>query len=366
MKKVYIAATRQNDGKTIVSLGLLAAFKEKFKDVGYIKPVGQQYQEIKDHKIDKDAILMHDAYNLSDNYEDMSPVAVPHGFTTNYILHGNKNELERKIKKGFSNISKGKKFVLIEGTGHAGVGAVFDMCNAEVAKLLKTKVIMVSCGGIGRPIDEVMLNKAKFDSLGIKIIGVITNKVLPEKYDNVNKIVRKGFGRKGLEVLGVIPYQKTLSSPTLAQLLEDMHGKLISGEKRLDNAVNKIVIGAMPPHEAINYFGEGTLLITPGSREDLILAALSGYVTGQSKDYKDYTVSGIVVTGKTILHKTILKLIKKTDLPIISVEEDTFTVASHVHDLIVKIRATDVGKIKATEKLIKEYVDIDRIINLLS
>lgn len=361
-KKVYIAATRQNDGKTIVSLGILAAAQKKFKKVGYLKPVGQQYLEIKERKIDKDSVLMHDAYHLSDAYEDMSPVAVPKGFTEKYILSPNKRELEQKILKAYRELSKDKEFVLIEGTGHAGVGSVFDLCNAKVAKLLEAKVIIVSCGGIGRPIDEVMLNKSKFDDLKVKVLGVITNKILPEKYEKINDLVRKGLARKGLEVFGVIPFQPVLSSPTLAQLLEDMHGKLISGEKGLDNSAHKIVIGAMTPHEALEYFGEGTLLITPGSREDIILAALGGYV---SEETKAYSVSGIILTGKTLPHKNILKLAKRTEIPLILVEEDTFTVASYVHDLIVKIRATDTEKIKATEELVKQYVNLDRIFSLL-
>lgn len=362
MKKVYIAATRQNDGKTIVSLGLFSAFKERFQKVGYIKPVGQQYREIKEHKIDKDAILMHDAYNLPDDYENMSPVAVPKSFTENYILHGDKTVLQKLILKAFNKVSKDKEFVLIEGTGHAGVGAIFDLCNAEVAKLLDAKVILVSCGGIGRPIDEVILNKAKFDEMGVEVLGVITNKIYSEKYEKINDLVRKGFKRKGLEVFGVIPYQDVLSSPSLAQLLEETHGKLICGEKGLNNTVNKIAIGAMTAHEALDYLEEGTLLITPGTREDIILAALSGRI---SEAANVFCVSGIVLTGKTIPHKTILELVKKTDIPIIVVEEDTFTVASYIHDLIVKVRATDTEKIKATEKLIKQYVDIDRILELL-
>ena len=362
MKKVYIAATRQNDGKTIVSLGLLSAFIEKFQKVGYIKPVGQQYREIKDHKIDKDSILMHDVFNLSDKYEDMSPVAVPKGFTENYILHGDKSVLQNRILNAYKKVSKDKEFVLVEGTGHAGVGAVFDLCNAEVAKLLNVKVILISCGGIGRPIDEVVLNKAKFDEAGVEVIGVITNKIFPVKYEKINNLVRKGFARKGLEVFGVIPYRQVLSSPSMAQLLEEMKGKLLCGEKGLNKTVNKIAIGAMTAHEALNYFEKGTLLITPGTREDIILAALSEHISGSSSTY---SVSGIVLTGKTIPHKTILNLVKKTDIPIIVAEEDTFTVASYIHDLVIKIRATDTEKIKATEKLVKEYVDIDRILNLL-
>ncbi len=39
---VFIAATRQNDGKTITCLGLIAALKKRLDNVGYIKPVGQR------------------------------------------------------------------------------------------------------------------------------------------------------------------------------------------------------------------------------------------------------------------------------------------------------------------------------------
>ena len=41
--KIFVAATRQNDGKTTISLGFINAFKKKFKRVGFIKPVGQRY-----------------------------------------------------------------------------------------------------------------------------------------------------------------------------------------------------------------------------------------------------------------------------------------------------------------------------------
>src|SRR3989338_7802399 len=103
-KKVYIAAPRQNDGKTIVSLGLFAALKKRLKKIGYIKPVGQHYLVVNGKKIDKDAVLIDEVYNPAGNLPDMSPVAVPNGFTENYILHGNKAVLVRRIKKSFRNI----------------------------------------------------------------------------------------------------------------------------------------------------------------------------------------------------------------------------------------------------------------------
>ncbi len=154
MKKVYIAATRQNDGKTITCLGLISAFKKRVGRIGYIKPVGQRYIEIDGHRIDEDALLVRDVYQIDGDLADMSPIAIPHGFTEAYIETPDRKGLVESIKSAFERMSKGRDLVVVEGTGHAGVGSVFDMSNGDVAKLLGTKVILVSSGGIGRPIDR--------------------------------------------------------------------------------------------------------------------------------------------------------------------------------------------------------------------
>ena len=360
--KVYIGATRQNQGKTVACLGLLNSFRKRFEKVGYIKPVGQQFNIVDGEQVDKDAILMKSVYKLNENLKDMSPIAVPKGFTENYILHGNKEELQKKVLESYNRVAKDKEVVVIEGTGHAGVGSVFDMSNAEVARLLGAKVILVTCGGIGQPIDEIMLNKPTFDSGGVEILGVIINKVYTEKYDKINDFVRKGLAKKNIEVLGVIPHNEVLSSPTMAELLEDTGGRLLSGGEELGNTVNRIMVGAMPPHEALDYFGPGTLLITPGNREDNILAAMSGCLPGITKAY---CVSGIVVTCNLIPHKNVMRLLEKISIPVIAVEDDTFTTASKINSLIVKIRPGEVKKIKATERLIEKYVDIDKVVRLI-
>ena len=361
--KIYVAATRQNDGKTIASIGLIAAMLRRTGKVGYIKPVGQHYVEVDGHKIDEDAILVKETYHVGCDLQDMSPVAIPRGFTEDYINNPHRDDLIAQIRKAYNRVSKGKDFTLIEGTGHAGVGSVFDMSNADVAKLLGAKVVIVCAGGIGRPIDEVMLNKALFDQAGVEILGVIVNKIEPEKYDKIEPIVRKGLARKGLDTLGVMPYNPVLSNPTFEQLLEETGGQLLSGEKGLKNPVSRIAIGAMSPHEALTYFGKGTLLITPGTREDLILAAMSSCLVGMGRES---CVSGIVLTGGVQPHKKILHLISRTHIPVVSVDDDTFTAATRINSLIVKIRPGDKSKIYATERLVSRYVDVDRLLDKIS
>src|SRR6201997_2823659 len=197
--RVFIAATRQNDGKTTTSLGLIAALQRHFPRVGYIKPVGHRFVDIEEQKIDEDTVLMDSVFRLNCPLVDMSPIAVEPDFTRKYLQSSNYDTLVRKIQKAFDRVAWEKDFVLCEGSGHAGVGSVFDLSNATVAKVLGAKVIIVTQGGIGKPIDEVALNQALFEKEGVEIIGVILNKVVGDKVDFISAFARRGLKRKGLD-----------------------------------------------------------------------------------------------------------------------------------------------------------------------
>src|SRR5580698_1196195 len=271
--RVFIAATRQNEGKTTVSLGLISALQKTFARVGYIKPVGQRFVEVEDEKIDEDTVLMDAVYRMNVPLVDMSPIAVEPDFTRKYLQAANNEALVKKIQKAFDRCSWEKDFVLGEGSGHAGVGSVFDLSNARVAKLLGAKVIIVSQGGIGKPIDEIALNQALFEKEGVEIIGVILNKVLGEKVDYVADFARRGLKRKGLELLGVLPYEQILCNPSVELIREELHAELLNTPTTLHSLVHDIVIGAMSAQNAMQFFKRGVLIITPGDREDILLAA---------------------------------------------------------------------------------------------
>lgn len=358
-KNIFLAATRQNDGKTMVALGLISALKRRFDKVGFIKPVGQRYINVGRYKVDEDSVLIEEVCGLDCRLPDMSPIAVEKDFTVKYISRGNPKKLIRQIKNSYSKISKDKDITVIEGTGHAGVGSVFDFSNATVAKLLDSRVIIISSGGIGRPIDEIMLNKSLFEDQGVKIIGVIINKVRSDKFKKVSYYVEKGLRRKGLELLGTIPYRKILSSLTMGEIMEETGGELINGKESLDTRIEEIVVGAMTAHQALGYFHSRTLVITPGDREDLILGSMSAVPT---EGDKEYGIGGIVLTGEIRPHKNIMRLIKKTSMPVIALKEDTYSVASSIHDIIVKIRPSEKEKVSMAIELVEKYVDVDRIL----
>jgi BioD-like phosphotransacetylase family protein len=229
-----------------------------------------------------------------------------------------------------------------------------------VAKVLKAKVVIVTRGGIGKPIDEVVLNQALFEREKVEIIGVILNKVIFEKVDYVTEFARRGLKRKGLELLGVIPHQSMLSTPSVDSIREELRAELLSGGAQIHNVVTEVVVGAMGVHNAMDHFRAGVLLITPGEREDIILAAAANAGPGSA-----HQLAGIVLTGGLRLNDSVLQVIRRLPFPVLLSKADSYEIAAKVHDLTVKTRPEETAKVNLIRDLIAEHVDVGKILKAL-
>ena len=361
-KRLFVAATNQNDGKTTCSLGFVKGFAGLAKSIGFIKPVGQRFVTVEDDKVDEDSLLVQQACALDCPLSDMSSIVVESDFTRRFLddpdsmLPG----LQQAVLDSFAVAARGNDLVVIEGTGHAGVGSIFNLSNARVAKMLDAKVIIVTLGGIGRPVDEVTVNRSLFEKEGVPVVGVVVNKALPDKLEQARHYLTKAFGNSGLPLLGVIPYTPPLSWPTVQQVAEATNARILGGRRRLTNPVADVVIGAMTPHNAITYVRDKALLIVPGDRDDVVLA-----MVGMQLLKKDVQLAGIVFTGGLLPHDQTMDLLSRTSLPILAVDAGTYVTAAQMHSILVKIRVTDEEKIQLAADLVKNYVDLDRLWSLL-
>ncbi|MDD3088385.1 MAG: AAA family ATPase [Candidatus Omnitrophica bacterium] len=361
-RRIFIAATRQNVGKTTVSLGLIAVLKERLGNIGFIKPVGQRYMLEGGFKVDEDSVLMQRIFGMDSAIQDMSPVAVEKGYTERFLDGKLEQDPVAQIKRSFANVSCGKEAVIIEGTGHAGVGSVFDLSNAAVAKMLDSKVILVSQGGIGNPIDEISLNKSLFDRKGVKLAGVIVNKVIPEKYDKISRYVRVGLERLEIPVLGVVPYVETLDIPTMRDFKEELDMHVLSGEEYLDRQMKKVLVGANDAKETAQDLEDDCMVITPGNRTDLVGLLIKVH-SGKFKIRK--RIAGLILSGRVAPNWRVYNALKSATIPTLVSRHDTYYVAAKVHDLTVKIKSRDKNKIKLAMDAIEYHVDMEGVMKNL-
>ncbi len=359
-KRVFVAATRMNDGKTTTCLGLFGALQSIFPRVGFIKPVGQRFVNVQGAQVDEDSFLFDTIYNVKVPIQSMSPVTIDATFTRRYLKDPAQllPELKDKICRAFDRVSWEKDFTLIEGTGHAGVGSVFDLSNASVAKLLKSPVILVCPGGIGRPVDEIALNKALFDKAGVEVIGAILNKIEPDKIDIVREYAGLGLERLGVPLLGVLPIEKLLSAPNLTQIAEDIDGQWLNGRKGgAKQRVHRVIVGAMTAKGIVDYLAPGTLIITPGDRDDIILAAVSSArLSGGS------TIAGLILTNNIQPHPKLAELLAQTDIPVIAAKGESYSVTSTINRMTVKTQPQDTDKIPIIKNLITNNINLPDLV----
>ncbi len=350
MRHVYLAATGQNRGKTTVSLGVLDGFQRRNLSASFLKPVGQRTIIEDGVSADEDAVLMKQVFGLTEPLAQMSPVHIPRGFTQAYIEGHVLADLPARIREAHAAFAD-RDILLIEGTGHAGVGAVVGLSNATVAAMLGAPAIIVSEGGVGRPIDEIVLNAALFERHGVKVAGAIVNKVDLDAKPGLARTLEDGLAGHGIPLLGVLPYRPILSNPTLAMVLESVHGETIHTGPDLDQVIGGIAIGAMEPEHMLERIGRNSLVIVPGDRVDVISAIVGSH-----------EALGLVLTGGYRPEAAVLDAIRRADLFATLVEDDTYQVAADLHDLLVKTHPADLGKITEIKALLWRHLFIDRVL----
>jgi BioD-like phosphotransacetylase family protein len=362
VKNLFITSTRHNEGKTLVTLGLTAAFSRRLKGVGYMKPVGKGSVEFAGEKIDHDAVLIKEACKIPAFVRDMGPVCYD-GFPTGWISPEGREAVVRKIQASFVRVAVNRELMVIEGTGNAAAGAAFGLSNAFMAKLLDAKVVLIASGGVGQPTDEIFLNKNFFDKAGVEVVGAIVNKAYPHEFERIDQWMRRALEAMGVRLLGVIPYDDDLARATMLNLFERFRGKILNGEAAMGQPLGKVVLGAMSATSALQQLTGHITLICPYDREDVLISALSAmYLSGR----KDFALSSIVITGSGKLSAVALQMIRRTSIPVLHVEPDAYAVVSEVHAANFKILPEDSVKIQRAIDIVQERVDLNLLLECLS
>jgi BioD-like phosphotransacetylase family protein len=221
----------------------------------------------------------------------------------------------------------------------------------------------------------------------VRVAGAIVNKVRIAEQPGIEDTLRQGLERHGIPLLGVLPYRPILSNPTLEMIIEGTHGETLHPGPDLERVIDGVAIGAMEPGHMLERVGPGTLVIVPGDREDVILTLTTAHlarrfrIAGSSEAARIAKIAaeatnertanveghegaaiGLVLTGGYRPRDAVLAAIRQADLFTTIVPEDTYAVASEVHDLLVKTHPADLEKIELIKRLVAEHLDIDRIL----
>jgi len=359
-RSIYVAATSQHVGKTTSTLGLVAAIKNRGIDVGYCKPVGQETVDFNNIKVDKDALLFSDVMDFELDPEVHSPVILGKGATTAFLDNPSQFNYPNDLRYAMNQMEQRNELVLYEGTGHPGVGSIVGLSNADVAKALHAGVVMVVEGGIGSTIDMLSLCMAKFQQQQVPLLGIIVNKVLPEKMDKVRYYVGKKLDEMGIPLLGVLPYDKSLAFPLMKTVCDAINGIVIYNSDQLGhNKVEDTIAGSLMDVDRLKS-SKDLLLVVSTQRVDAALLKIQE--VSKLSNLQESPLSGIIATGQGELETNSLDYIKKHKIPLVRTSLDTFGVVLKISRIEVKINRSTPWKVQKAIQLIQENVDLDRLL----
>jgi dethiobiotin synthetase len=358
-RNIYVAATSQHVGKTTSTLGLVSTYMKRGHKVGYCKPVGQKFLDIQHLRVDKDTILFADLINFEIIPELHSPVILGPGATVLYLDKPHLFDHEAQIRAAAEGLSQTNEIVIYEGTGHPGVGSIAGVSNARVASILNAGVVMVVEGGIGSTIDMLNMCTSLFREEKVPIIGVIINKVLPDKMEKVAHYTGKWLAAKNLPLLGLVPYEKTLAYPQIRTVAEAVRGVITYHADFADNKVENIIAGSLIDLKELKSSQDLLLVVDTRSINDAIRK-----IEFMAKQHQiaNCPLSGIVATGEGNMDKHTIQYIEKHNLPLIRTEIDTYGAFLRISKIEVKINRSTPWKIKMAIDMIENNIDLDIIL----
>lgn len=352
---LFIASTKQHIGKTTLSLGLFAALQKHLNNPTYMKPVGQKHVLLGGMAVDKDVLLFKEHFHLNTASSAMSPILIPDGFTRKFLDHPEqKKALLEKLKKAHTTLSQKHDFILMEGTGHCGVGSIIALNNAQVAARFKAPMLLLASGGLGASFDELALNKALCDLYKVPIVGVILNKVRPDKLEMITHYITKALKRWKIPLLGCIPEDPLLSQPSMQDLEVLFKTPLLAGKEHLMRHVTALRLISSEEDTCISC-QKGQLLVIPTHQEELCLSFLE----------KICQECGIILCGNHSPSPLLIERLRKANVPTLYTPLHSEHIMQVIHTSTVKIQVGDTEKVHEAIALIEKHIGLETILERL-
>ncbi len=346
MKSLYVIGS-SGSGKTAICVGLALKLEEKGLKVSYFKPVGN-VAGLTDSD-DRDAVLMKELLKIDVSLDEMVPLVTSPLYLTKFQRSKANLEAVRKAYRSFADYD----VVIIESTTTPQTMMGIGLDAMALAKTFDSMVLFVSRIRDDFELDDAIFQREALELRGLEVMGTILNNVPRQVLDKAKGVYKPIFEERGYEILGIIPENPEITSPTVKEILDILGGEVIGCEgKQQDLLVEDILVGAMTQESALNYFRRSTnkAVITGGDRPDIALAAL------------ETDTSILILTGGLYPDVKVIAKAEEKGVVVLIVPFDTYTTIGKLKSVIRKIAPADKKVINLAKENVEKYCDIDRII----
>lgn len=365
-------------GLTSVCAGLVRALDRRSVAVAYVKPLSQPESDASSAGPDRSTELI----RLTTSLDPPEPVSSKE--VEGLLSAGDEELLLERVVGRVDQQRAGADIVVVEGLVPNEKLVYSTRINARMAAALDARVILV---GRANGLDTDAMAE-QFNILATvydqgspgRVAGCIINRVhaglgpAPARnpvysvapFRPIPAPIRTACSRAleavGLKVLAMIPEEPALTKPRVVDVARALDAKAISMGEMGTRRVFTSVVGAMTAPNFIDRLGPGTLVVTPGDRSDLLMAACLSELSGTQQ-------AGVLLTSGIEPPESVLRLCRAAfdwGLPVLATKRSTSEASKAVFTCAPHCPTDDKQRAERIMNHVAQYVSPDFLDALIS
>lgn len=375
MQTILLVPISRGIGVTSAALGLIRAFDYNGIKAGFMKPFLQDDTLDKQNSLDSSSALTMQAFGLT------PPKSINRQHVERMIGDGNLDDLMEEVVVNYNTIDDDHDVVICEGLVPTTEASYASQVNRAIAHALDAKIIFVSTVDTSNPAhlaDKLDVHAREFGGMASdRTLGCILMRVhdVPNTFETqpvapgeavvsldqgfMQEVQRLSphFHTEQFHLIGVVPFSESLSVPRTWDIATELDATWLNVGEAKSRRINHISLTARSVARVDEVFKRGTLIVVPGDRDDLLLAAALACING-------IPLAGLVLTGGVSPNATVAELWQtalKTGIPVMSVETDSFETVQSLMHMSAEIPSDDIERAQEVTRYVAAHLDLSWI-----
>ncbi|MEV7416934.1 phosphate acetyltransferase [Streptomyces sp. NPDC089919] len=344
-RSVYVTGIDRGDGRQVIELGIMELLARQTGRVGVFRPLlhdgpDRLFELLKArYRLDQDSAT---AYGME--YHE----------ATALLAEAGTDELVSRLVDRFHRAARDYEVMLVLGTDFADTNLPDELAlNARLANELGAVVVPV-VGGTTQTAESVRAEARNahraYEALGCQVVALVVNRVAAKDRD----LIAERLAARLPVPCYVLPDDKSLSAPTVAQITHALGGEVLLGDEAglARDALDFVFGGAHLPN-FLNALTPGCLVVTPGDRSDLVIGALAAHTSGTPP------IAGVLLTLNERPAPHILTMASRLapGTPVVSVAGLSFPTAAELFALQSRLNSATPRKLETALGLFERHVN---------
>ncbi|MEC7120295.1 MAG: phosphate acetyltransferase [Pseudomonadota bacterium] len=372
MQTFLIVPTGVGVGVTSACLGMIRALDYTGLKAGFFRPFVQNEFNQTGH--DRSSQLIANALGLQ------PPKGLAQAYVERMLGDDHIDELLEEVIALHHQAGEGMDAVIVEGIVPTGNSSYATQLNTALAHALDAEVILVTSADLNDPqglADRLDMHARPFGGVESKrTVGTLLMRVkgLPEPdldlitasgevvrhTAQIEQLIQQvkpyspAFGTDDFHVMGLVPFSRVLSVPRTLDIAQALNAEWLSEGDAAIRRVERTTLCARTVSNVLDAFQAGTLVVTPGDRADVLVAAALSTMNGMQ-------LSGVLLTGGFRPESQIVDLCRpalKTGLPVLAVEDDSFNTVTRLSQMSSEIPVDDLERAEQVTRFVSAHLDL--------